>query len=120
MRFDYGEFSALFIGDLYAAAEVDYALDIPEELDVDLLKIPHHGHETSSTRAFIKMVSPKVAVATGGVTMTTGTYYTYKQYDVDVYMDYYDGYIFVSSDGSDKMNVETSHKRTTDMYKKYD
>jgi len=119
LRFDYNEFSALFTGDLYAKAEMDYVMDIPEKLDVDLLKIPHHGHETSSTTAFIKVVSPEVAVATGNVEMPGNVYNDYKRYDTDVYLDYADGYIFVSTDGK-KMNVETSHERNTDIYDKYD
>ena len=43
----------------------------------------------------------------------------YKRYDTDVYLDYADGYIFVSTDGK-KINVETSHERNTDIYDKYD
>lgn len=119
MRFDYDEFSALFTGDLYAAVELDYVKKIPEKLDVDLLKVPHHGRKTSSTSAFVEKVSPKVAVATGGVEVALASYSTYKKHGADMYMEFYDGYIFASSNGKD-LHVETSHERTTDIYSRYD
>jgi len=119
IRFDYGEFSALFTGDLYAKAEVDYAIQIPEKLDVDLLKIPHHGYDTSSSGVFIDAISPEVAVATGNVAMDHDVYKAYAKRDATVYLDYRDGYICVSSDG-EEMSVETSHERNTDIYDRYD
>jgi len=119
IRFDYGEFSALFTGDLYTKAEVEYVMEIPEKLDVDLLKVPHHGRETSSSGAFIKAVTPEVAVATGSVAMKPDVYKAYTKRDVKVYLDYCDGYICVSSDGAE-MSVVTSHERNTDIYNKYD
>lgn len=119
MRFDYGEFSALFTGDLYAAAELDYVKTIPEKLDVDLLKVPHHGGKTSSRKEFVEKVSPEVAVVTGGADVAVASYSTYKKYGADIYMELFDGYVFASSDGKD-LHVETSHERTTDMYSRYD
>jgi len=67
MRISYGGLVALFCGDLYytgesaCLAEVDNAL-----LKADLMKIMHHGANTSGSEEFIKAVSPKVAVAMGG------------------------------------------------------
>ena len=119
IRFDYKDFSALFTGDIYVKTEVDYVSDIPEKLDVDLLKIPHHGRTTSNCNAFIKAVTPKVAVATGGVALQPEIYKAYAKRDADVYLDYCDGYICVSSDGTE-LTVVTSHERNTDVYDIYD
>lgn len=119
IRFDYKEFSALFVGDIYVKAEMDYISDIPDKLDVDLLKIPHHGRTTSSSSAFIKKVTPEVAVATGGVALQPEIYKAYAKRGTDVYLDYCDGYICVSSDGNE-LTVVTSHERNTDVYDRYD
>lgn len=119
IRFDYQEFSALFTGDIYVKAEMDYVSDIADKLDVDLLKIPHHGRTTSSSNAFIKAVTPQVAVATGGVALQPEVYKAYAKRDAKVYLDYCDGYICVSSDGTE-LTVVTSHERNTDVYDIYD
>lgn len=119
LRLDYQSFSALFCGDIYTKAEVEYINTVKDKLDVDLLKIPHHGRETSSSNAFIRAVKPQVAVATGSVAMQPDVYEAYAKRDVQVYLDYCDGYICVSTDGT-QLNVETSHERNTNIYDKYD
>lgn len=51
---------ALFMGDAGVAVEKNLPLD--EIGTVDVLKVGHHGSNTSSSAAFIKAVSPKYAV----------------------------------------------------------
>ena len=47
LRFDYKDVSALFTGDLYVSGEKEMLASIdPAKLDVDILKIPHHGRST--------------------------------------------------------------------------
>ena len=67
IRMDYGEHSALFTGDLYVRGEgwLLNAIDDVTKLDVDFLKIPHHGRNTSSSAAFVNAVTPELAVFTG-------------------------------------------------------
>ena len=119
MRMDYGETSALFTGDIYDSAEIALCSLMPDKLDVDLLKVPHHGGSTSSTERFVSTVSPEIAVATANVKMPESVYRRYKNIGADVYLDWCDGYIFVSSDGNE-LTVETSHARDTTIYEKYD
>ena len=81
MRFDYGAHSALFTGDIYQGIEQKteeelvtgyegteeklVAMYTEGELDVDLLKMPHHGNPlTSASMRFLQEVSPKYGVAT--------------------------------------------------------
>lgn len=55
------EFSMLFTGDIEAGAE-DYLVNkYAAQLDSDVLKVAHHGSNTSSQSAFIKAVSPSYA-----------------------------------------------------------
>ncbi len=59
LRVDYREFSALLTGDLEKEGE---EFMLPRfDLDCDLLKVGHHGSKSSSTKAFIKEVSPEYA-----------------------------------------------------------
>ena len=68
IRADYGETSVLFTGD----AEVDAEEEMLERylfkglLDCDLLKVGHHGSDTSSSQAFLDAVTPVYAVISCG------------------------------------------------------
>lgn len=122
LRFDYGDTSALFTGDLYKSAEIQLIQALGDDigkLDVDLLKIPHHGRQTSSTDDLICAVSPKAAVATGAIIMEPAVYAGYAKEGCAVYMDVYDGYVKVVLDGSD-IAVSCSRVRQVDTYDKYD
>lgn len=119
IKLTYKNISALFPGDLYAVKERELVHQIPELLDVDILKIPHHGNTTSSCREFVEAVSPQIAVSTGGVVMSTKVYWSYTQTKSRVLFDYLDGYISVVTDG-DTINFLTSRVRNTDYYAVFD
>jgi competence protein ComEC len=57
--------SLLFAGDIHGSGETALLRNTPD-LAVDLVKVPHHGSRTSSTREFIAAVRPEVAVITVG------------------------------------------------------
>lgn len=118
-RMDYGSFSALFTGDIYMVREWELVKEFGDVLDVDLLKIPHHGHNTSSTTEFGAATSPKVAVATGHAVIDTTNYMNYTRTGSRVYMDYLDDYIHVWSDGTG-VDWETSKVRTVKKYNAYE
>lgn len=63
MKITYGERSFLFTGDIGEKAERLLAL---RDVEVDVLKAPHHGSRYSSTEAFLKAVSPSVVVISAG------------------------------------------------------
>lgn len=65
----YGEFKALFTGDMTADVEEQLA---GKFTDCDLVKVPHHGSKTSSTPAFIQAVQPEAAIVSVGEDNTYG------------------------------------------------
>lgn len=65
VRIDYGSVSFLFVGDAMENAELDM-LASGVNLDVDVLKVAHHGADTSSGLDFLRAVSPNVAVISCG------------------------------------------------------
>ena len=65
LRLDYLGFSALFCGDMESRAELDLVKS-GADLDVDLLKVAHHGSAGSSSQRFLEAVSPKYAVISVG------------------------------------------------------
>ena len=92
-----------------------------EFLDVDLLKIPHHGHPTSTSEQFVSATTPEVAVGLGHVLLGTNKYSNLlKNGAKAVLMDIADGYIHVWSDGKSEIQWETSRERTLTNYERYD
>ena len=66
LRLDYGRHSFLLAGDAQLEAEADMALRIPDALSSQVLKVGHHGSDTSSTPRFLQLVRPQVAVISSG------------------------------------------------------
>lgn len=66
LRMDCLDFSALFCGDIEKKAE-EALLFSGRDIDVELLKVAHHGSNTSSGRDFLEAASPKYAVISTGL-----------------------------------------------------
>lgn len=69
LRLDYGENSFLFTGDQEQAAEtdlLDHWQSRPGMLDVDVLKVGHHGSDTSTGYRFLLETSPEYGVISVG------------------------------------------------------
>ncbi|MDK2816209.1 MAG: competence protein ComEC [Moorella sp. (in: firmicutes)] len=65
LKLTYGNTSFLLAGDAEAVSESEM-LNAGYNLKADLLKVGHHGSESSTTSAFLKAVSPKYAVISVG------------------------------------------------------
>lgn len=66
LRVTYGQTSFLFTGDMETTAEEDL-LDAYWDLSADVLKVAHHGSDTSSSLEFLQAVDPDYAVISVGV-----------------------------------------------------
>ena len=67
-RLDYGSHSCLFTGDIgkkMMNKMIDDDYDV-ENMDVDILKVPHHGSKNSNVKEFFDIVSPEYAVVSYG------------------------------------------------------
>lgn len=62
--FSYDGYSYLWTGD--ASVQIEEQLIEQYALRADVLKLGHHGSDTSSSRAFLKEVAPKLAVISAG------------------------------------------------------
>ncbi len=59
---EYGEFQALFTGDMDAAGERALLNELPENFECEVLKVAHHGSRYSSMEEFLERINPKVAI----------------------------------------------------------
>ena len=65
LRLVYGEVAVLLPGDVERAGEAALVA-AGRPLASAVLKVPHHGSDTSSTTAFLRAVAPRVAVISAG------------------------------------------------------
>jgi competence protein ComEC len=65
-RFDSGQRSVLFTGDSPVWIEQYLAKTVPEKLDIDILKLGHHGSRTSTSAAYLKATTPSLALISAG------------------------------------------------------
>jgi competence protein ComEC len=78
----HGQKKFLFVGDMEKGAEGLLLDNLSADerktlLDVDVLKVGHHGSDTSSTERFVRAVSPEHAIISAGL-KETGTNKGYK------------------------------------------
>lgn len=66
IRLIYGETEILFTGDITAEVEERLLAGEKELLDADILKVGHHGSRDGTGRAFLRAVTPQVAVISVG------------------------------------------------------
>ncbi len=65
LRMDFGSNSFLFTGDIGIQKEKDFFFD-QENIDVNFLKVAHHGSKNSSSDEFLKKVTPQFAIISVG------------------------------------------------------
>ena len=108
----YGEFTALFTGDIGQEAEL---LLIEEGVllhDYDLLKVAHHGSKYSSCEEFLEYTSPTVAIISAGVDNSYGhpadeTLERLLDVGAEIYVTADLGEIKITADKEGKMSVWT-------------
>lgn len=67
IKLEVGGVSYLFPGDSEADTEAYLVDNYCQEINVDVLKVPHHGSNSSSSQSFIDCVAPQVAIISSGV-----------------------------------------------------
>jgi competence protein ComEC len=68
----YGNTSIIFTGDAGKETERSYISVYKEFLDSDVLKVGHHGSESSTSVDFLNYVSPKISLISAGITNSYG------------------------------------------------
>ena len=103
LRLDYGETSFLFTGDAERDAEADM-LEAGAALQADVLKVGHHGSNTSTSYPFLREVAPEYAVISVGEGNDYGhphaeTMSRLRDADVTVYRTDLQGNIIIQAGG---------------------
>lgn len=118
LKIVYGDFSLLLTGDAEKEAEKQLLSD-KKDVSADVLKVGHHGSETSTSGNFLKAVSPKCAVISCGKNNDYGhphekTLKKLEKQGTEVYRTDISGTIslFADSDGRFSVSVKGKTERT--------
>lgn len=103
LRIDYGQTSFLFTGDAEREAE-QAILNSGANLNATVLKVGHHGSDTSTTYPFLREIMPQYAVISVGAGNSYGhptenTLSRLRDADVKVFRTDLQGDIYCTSDG---------------------
>lgn len=106
VRLDYKDFSCLFTGDIEKEREGQLLTESRSNLNVDILKVAHHGSSSSSSPLFIKSVGPKIAVICCGQGNKYGhphqeTISLLQSLGIEIYRTDLNGTILIKTDGID-------------------
>ncbi|MGN9163844.1 ComEC/Rec2 family competence protein [Tissierellaceae bacterium HCP3S3_D8] len=105
VRLKYGNTSFMFTGDAEKISEDEMIEVYGSSLKSDVLKLGHHGSTTSTTKRFLELVDPRVAVITVGKDNTYGHPHRevlerVENAEIKIYRTDLDGTIVASSDGN--------------------
>ena len=106
----HNEVSMLFTGDITRIEEARLIEEYGEQLDSDLIKVPHHGDASSSSKEFVEVVSPSISIITHNMFKEFDIYDRYIKAGSKTYVSGVDGNILVSSDGK-SMEVKVEKER---------
>jgi len=110
LKITFGETSFMFKGDAERESEIDM-VESSIDLSATVLKVSHHGSDTSTTYPFLRAVMPEIAIISSGQNNQYGhphdnTLSRLRDADVTVYRTDLQGDIIVISDGIN-ISVET-------------
>lgn len=111
LKMTYGSNTFLFPGDIQMGTEQRLMEKYGEKLNVDLVKAPHHGYNTSSSSLFLKALSPAVTLIPQYTMANFDVYQRYKNAGSTVYVTGLDGMLLAVSDGKNiKVITEKDRK----------
>lgn len=105
LKLSYGDKAFLFMGDAEGEVEREI-LESGADISADVLKVGHHGSDTSSTREFIEAVEPSYTIISVGEGNSYGhpssaTLETLSDIGADIWRTDEKGNIVVTCDGED-------------------
>ncbi|MCZ0704434.1 beta-lactamase superfamily II metal-dependent hydrolase [Natronobacillus azotifigens] len=111
MKLTYGNVSFILTGDAYQSDEQSM-INQGFQLDADVLKLGHHGSNTSTSTAFLTAVSPKIAIYSAGAENSYGHPHgevidRVNSHGINLYGTDVHGTIIVETDGNG-INVSTN------------
>lgn len=117
MKLTYGNSSFWSSGDLYISGEEELVARHGDAIDSDIMKMNHHGYDTSNGNVFLAAISPKVAVAQHEsiTSQTVGLRFSLK-FGALTFYNCQDGAISVSTPGDGTYDIQCERIREKTFY----
>ncbi len=112
MRLTYGESSIWTSADLYIVDEMALVKKYGDQIQSDIVKMNHHGRETSNSKDYINTLQPKIAVATQGELSSLTIMNWYRTSGAVAFHSAIDGTIRISTTGDGHYDIQTQYVRT--------
>ena len=116
LKFTFGESTIMLAGDLYTGGEKEVVDRHGEALDCDVMKVNHHGANTSSSSKWRKAVSPQISFITSDTIEDLSTAKKYTKDGQKMYHTLLDGTILLRTPGDGTYSVTTEIDRNTTMF----
>ena len=123
IRLDFKDFSCLFTGDIEKEREGQLLNESRNNLNVDILKIAHHGSYSGSSPLFIKSVNPETGIISCGKGNQYGhphqeTLTLLQNLGINIYRTDLNGTILVETNGTDyQVSTEKESSRAPPIVK---
>jgi len=106
VRLDFKDFSCLFTGDIEKKREGQLLIKSRDSLNVDILKVAHHGSSSSSSSLFVKSIKPRISIISCGEGNQYGhphqeTLTLLQNLGIKIYRTDLNGTILIETDGID-------------------
>jgi len=116
LKLTYGDSTIMLAGDLYTGGEKEIVDRYGEALDCDVMKVNHHGANTSSSSKWRKAVTPQISFITSDTIEDLSTAKKYIKDGQKMYHTLLDGCILLRTPGDGTYAVTTEHDRNTTMF----
>ena len=112
IKLKYGNISFLLTGDITETAENLYVEQYGKKLKSTILKVPHHGSNSSSSELFLSYVQPETAIISVGKNNPFGhpaknILERFQNMNIDIYRTDISGHITITTNG-EKYKVNTN------------
>lgn len=116
LRFTYGQSSFLTGGDIYAGQEELLVAQYGDELQSDIVKMNHHGRDTSNSKNWINTLNCKIAVGEDNAVNSDLVEGRYRLSGAVTLYPALDGAVVVRTEGDGIYQVQLEHEREVDVY----
>lgn len=116
MRLTYGSSSFWTSGDIYATGESALAEKYGSSIRSDVVKMNHHGWDTSNSAAFVETMKPLIAVGMHDSITSKTVALRYSTRNVLTFYNCMDGAVRVSTPGDGTYDVQSQRIRDVTFY----
>lgn len=116
LYFSYGDSSYLTGGDLYAGRELQLVEQYGEALQADVVKMNHHGRDSSNCKEWISAVSCKIAVGEDNAVNSDLVEGRFRLSGAVTLYPALDGAVAVRTSGDGKYEVQVEREREVEVY----